>query len=366
LELIVLIVIVVVFIFIYKASIHLINKIKNSILSKLVNGSFVLLFTLFIIINTKLFILDIYKIPSISMMSTLLPEDIILVNKLKYGAKLPRSPYEIPLVNLFFYSNNRKASKKHWWGYKRINGFEKIKQSDIIVFNAIFNNNNVTVKRCVAVAGDTLRIENENIYTNNLLYTSTDSETNTYNFRATDENRLDKLVDSLPLKSIGLLNIKDDYYQANFSKLELNQLKRMNCIDSVTIYIDTFNIKRKIFCKHPQWTFNNMGPFIVPKKGMKIELNHETFSLYNETINNSENCILKEVNGNYFINENKINSYTFKQNYYFMMGDNRNKSIDSRSWGFLPESKIIGKVQYVLFSNFQSHFQWNRLLKVVN
>ena len=363
-ELIALIVIVVFFIFIYQLSIYLINRIKNCTLSKLVNGNFILLFTLFTIIFTKLFILDIYKIPSISMMSTLIPEDVILVNKLKYGVNLPRSLYEIPIVNLFLL-NDRKALKKDLWEYKRINGFEKVKQGNIVVFNSI-SNNNVVVKRCVAVAGDTLRIENENIYINNFLYNSIDSETNTYNFRTTDKNMLDKLVDSIPLKSIGLLNIKDNVYQANLSRLELNQLKKMNWIDSITIHIDTINVERKIFCKHSEWTYNNMGPFVVPKKEMKIELNDTTFSLYKKTINDYENCTFKEINGNYFINGYKMNSYTFKQDYYFMMGDNRNKSIDSRSFGFLPKSKIIGKVQCVLFSNFQSDFQWNRFLKDVN
>ncbi|QTE23532.1 signal peptidase I [Polaribacter cellanae] len=68
----------------------------------------------------------------------------------------------------------------------------------------------------------------------------------------------------------------------------------------------------------------------------------------------------------FYIDNKKVTTYTFKQNYYFMMGDNRNGTLDSRAWGFVPEENIIGKVQYVLYSNYQDKFQWNRVLKNVN
>jgi signal peptidase I len=133
------------------------------------------------------------------------------------------------------------------------------------------------------------------------------------------------------------------------------------------IQIDTFSVNKKLFCNlSKKWTLDNMGPFVVPKKGMKINLNPETFSLYRDAINSSENYLIKEIDGVYYINNNKINTYIFKQDYYFMLGDNRKYSINSRFWGFIPESNIIGKVQCVLFSNYQSNFQWNRLFKSVN
>lgn len=369
LELLLLITGFVIFIFIYKYGFHLINKIKNNILKSIVNICFLLLFILTIIINTKLFAFDIYKIPSISMENTLFPEDIILVDKLKYGARLPRSPFEIPWVNLAFYFNDnaKKRIKENWWTYKRISGLEKIRQGDVFVFNSVSSEFDILVKRCVALAGDTLNIKNGRIYTNNKLFTSPDSEKNNYKFKITNKKKIYNIIDSLDLKEYISIDKRIKLGEANLSRFELEQLKNTNCIDSITIQIDTFNIKKKLFFNlSKMWTLDNIGPFVIPKKGMKIDLNPETFSLYRDAINSSENNSIKEINGIYYINNNKINTYTFKQDYYFMLGDNRKYSIDSRFWGFIPESNIIGKVQYVLFSNYQSNFQWSRLFKSVN
>jgi signal peptidase I len=109
-----------------------------------------------------------------------------------------------------------------------------------------------------------------------------------------------------------------------------------------------------------------MGPLIVPKKGMQIPLTPKTFALYKRAINSSENCKIKEVDGMYYVDDKKVIEYTFKKNYYFMMGDNRKGTADSRRWGFVPEQNIIGKVQCVLFSNYGGEFNWDRLFKAVN
>lgn len=184
LELLLLITGIVVFISIYRSGSHLINRIKNNSLRNVVNTCFLLLVILTIIINTKLFAFEIYRIPSISMENTLFPGDIILVDKLKYGARLPRSPFEIPWVNLVFYfnDNSKKRINENWWSYKRLKGVEKVKQGDVFVFNSVSNKNDILVKRCVAVAGDTLNIKNAKIYTNNKLYSSLYFEKNNYKF----------------------------------------------------------------------------------------------------------------------------------------------------------------------------------------
>lgn len=369
LELLLLITGSIVFIYIYRKGFCLINKIKNNILRNIVNTCFLLLFILTTIISTKLIVFDIYKIPSVSMENTLFPDDIILVDKLKYGARLPRSPYEIPWVNLVFYfnDNGKKRIKENWWAYKRISGLEKIKQGDVFVFNSVSNKNNILVKRCVALAGDTLNIKSAKVYTNNKLYLSNGFEKNNYKFKIINKKKIYDIIDSLALKNYILIDDRIKLGEANLSKFELEQLKKSNCIDSITIQIDTFNIDKKLFFNlSKKWALDNMGPFVVPKKGMRINLNPETFSLYRDAINSSENYSIKEVDEVYYINNNRIKTYIFKQDYYFMLGDNRKYSIDSRFWGFVPESNIIGKVQCVLFSNYQSNFHWDRLFKSVN
>ena len=88
--------------------------------------------------------------------------------------------------------------------------------------------------------------------------------------------------------------------------------------------------------------------------------------MYHKAINEHEGVVIKNTGGNYTINEKEVRTYTFEQDYYFMMGDNRIGSMDSRVWGLVPEERIIGKVQCVLWSNYQDEFQWNRLFKSIN
>lgn len=338
------------------------------ILKKITKTIFKILIMLILIVSIKLLVFDVFKIPSSSMENILFSDDVILVNKLSYGSRMPRSPFDIPLVNIAFYFNYdaRKRINEIWWDYNRLFGTSTIKQGDIFVFNSTWDKNYILVKRCIALPGDILKIKNASIYTNNRLFTSPNTEKNNYTFEVKNKQALYKAIDSFELKDIKLKNYNGKFYESNLSKLELSYLIKINSIDSVKIKIDTF-VEGKTFVKSPKikWTFDNMGPFKVPKKGMQIKLNSVSFSLYGHVINNSENCRIKEVKGTFFINNKKIITYTFKQDYYFMMGDNRKETLDSRAWGFIPESNIIGKVHCVLWSNYQNKFRWESLFKSV-
>lgn len=323
---------------------------------------------LILIVSIKLFVFDVFKIPSSSMENVLFSDDVILVNKLSYGSRMPRSPFEIPLVNIAFYFNTdaRRRINEIWWDYNRLFGTSTIKQGDIFVFNSTWDKNYILVKRCIALPGDILKIKNAAIYTNNRLFTSPNTEKNIYEFKVKSKQALYKAIDSFEFNGIMLKNYNGKFYEANLSKHELNYFSKINSIDSVKIKIDTF-VEGKTFVKNPKikWTFDNMGPFKVPKKGMQIKLNPVTFSLYENVINNSENSRIKVVQGVFFIDNKKTDTYTFKHDYYFMMGDNRKETLDSRAWGFIPESNIIGKVQCVLWSNHENEFKWRRLFKSI-
>lgn len=352
----------------FTIAIKKINQIKSQIIRRLSKGCFVFLFTVFSIIITKVFALSVYKIPSASMENILFTQDVILVNKLNYGPRLPRSPFDIPLVNIVFYLNQnaKQRMNENWWNYRRLAGTTTIKQGDVFVFNSTWNKSFILVKRCVALPGDTLNIRDTEIYTNDSLFTEPNTVKNNYKFKVKNKTALYKFLDSFP-NVIILYNSHKKFHEAKLTNLQLEHLKKEGYIDSVMKQIDTF-VPKKTFAKLPslKWTFDNMGPMRVPKKGMRIALNIETYALYKRAINSSEGCIIEEINGDYFIDGKKKSHYIFRQDYYFMMGDNRKGTLDSRRWGFIPEQNIIGKVQCILYSNYGGKFDWNRLFKTVN
>ncbi|WP_373943613.1 signal peptidase I [Polaribacter sejongensis] len=256
--------------------------------------------------------------------------------------------------------------KENWWSYKRLSGITNIKQGDIFVFNSTWSKQFILVKRCIGLPGDTLQIKNGTIYTNNNEFIEPRSVKNNYKFKAENKATLYKALDSFS-NNVILKNSYNKFNLASLTASQLEHLKKQDYIDSVSIQIDTF-AQKKLFVNLPslQWGFDNMGPIIIPKKGMKIILNKETFAIYKRAINSSEGCKIEEIDGFYYIDSQKATYYTFKQDYYFMMGDNRKGTLDSRKWGFVPEENIIGKVQCVLYSNYGGEFNWSRLLKAVN
>ncbi|WP_228520507.1 signal peptidase I [Flavobacterium sp. CSZ] len=329
---------------------------KPSFFKKIIKCIVVFLFVLSSLILTKLFILDVFKIPSSSMENLLYPGDIIVVNKLKYGPKLPRSPFDIPLVNLAFYKNKNALSKikSNWWNYNRLAGTTAIKTGDVFVFSLDISRKYFVVKRCVGLPGDTIKIIKGEVYTNSRRYNSPETVKNSYRFKLKNKKKFFTIIDSLEIEENLIYNKGSaNWASALFSKHELQLIRRINCIDSIKKNVDIFNGAQQEVIKttNSRWTLDDMGPVIIPKRGMEINLNPDTFVLYNKIFNLFENSIITQQNGTYFINGKKATRYKFKLNYYFMMGDNRKGTSDSRSWGFLPESNVIGKVQCVLFSN---------------
>jgi signal peptidase I len=302
------------------------------------------------------------------MENTLFANDVIMVNKIKYGPRLPRSPLDIPFINIFYHFNDdtRKQNKEYCWPYKRLSGTTSVKQGDVMVFNSTWNKNYIIVKRCVALSGDTLEIKNTSLYINNKNFNTIKNVKYNYQFSVLDKKALYNYLDSLNLNKLSINKYNSDLYQSILSQVNMEALKKSGLINNVKVKTDTSSNKKVFFKSFNNWSFNNMGPILIPKKGMQITLNLETFSLYQSIINSSENCKTEEIDGVYYINDKRTSQYTFKYNYYFMMGDNRDGTMDSRTWGFVPEQNIIGKVQCVLYSNYKDKFQWGRLLKHIN
>ncbi len=359
---------IVFFILFYFFSLKSIRLIKNPFLKKSIKSFFLFIFIFVISITIKLSTFDVYKIPSSSMNNTLLVDDVIMVNKLKYGPKLPRSPFEIPWLNIAFYFNDSAKERMHenWWDYNRLSGTTTIKNGDVMVFT-MFKGKMVIVKRCMAISGDTLAIKQGNTYINNKFFNPSNQILNKYEFRVIDKKRFYHKLDSLNL-NIVFNRTQTNYFIATLSNQDKNVLEKCGMVKDLIKMTDTLTSTSTTYpkSKYNQWNSDNYGPYVIPKKGIKIRLNPENYELYNKAINEHEGINIKDIDGSYFINGKEVLSYTFKQDYYFMMGDNRKGSQDSRIWGIVPEERIIGKVQYVLWSNYQNKFQWKRLFKSID
>lgn len=348
---------------------RLISTIRFDCVQYILKWAVKLLYFFLLIIAIKIFFVDIYKIPSTSMEKTLFSGDIIAVNKWVYGPLIPHNLEHIPWLNLFSYlsKNPKTILNKPLGSYNRLNGIRQIKQGDILVYE--FAPSFFVVKRCVAVAGDEFQIANGIIYTDKKQYRDSESVKNTYIFETTQRNTFYHDIDSLGLGS-SILFQKDskNLLRGSLTLLEKEKVNTISGVSDFRLVNDTTLPKSEFFVTSTNipWTLNNLGPIKVPQKGMSISLNSETYALYSKTIEKYEEIDLIEKFGKYYANGVQIKKYTFTKDYYFMMGDNRYNSYDSRYVGFIPKESIIGKVSIIIYSISRSNnFRWKRVLKLV-
>lgn len=244
----------------------------------------------------RIFIFQIFKIPTASMNNTLKEGDYILVNKLAYGTRIPITPLSLPIGNTYI----------DWIQipYLRIPGYTDVAYNDIIVFNFPLEEDSPVdhrqeyVKRCIGLPGDTIQIIEGVVFVNSK--------------KITESENILFLLDA--------------------------QKKRL-LIDSSVYSPAVFPNSSEI-----KWNADNFGSLYIPKKNETIALTKNNIILYKRVIEKHENNTLKLKNDSVFINDQFCKSYTFKMDYYFSLGDNRYNSIDSRFWGFVPENHLIGRV----------------------
>ena len=335
-------------------------------------------------------IMEAYTIPTPSMENSMLVGDFLFVSKFHYGTRTPRTPLQIPLTHQKIWFTNI-PSYVDWVQLptSRLPGFSEIKREDVVVFNVPPKELNEGkdypidlktnyIKRCVAVSGDVLEIKNKQVIINgkpsnnpidmqfSYLVTSKD-EINERNF-----NKLE--LDPDDYTYLGRPEENKAVYQMFLTNSKAAEIKTLPFVVSVTDdYRTGEGQDSRTFpgSKYTPWNGDNYGPLTIPKEGMKISVNDSTLSIYGGVIRDYDhNKDVKIENGKLSIEGKEVAEYTFNQNYYFMMGDNRHNSLDSRYWGFVPEDHIVGKGFFIWLSidkyaDFIHKIRWSRFFKLI-
>lgn len=359
------------------------------------------------------FVTQPFGIPTGSMERTLLVGDFLFVNKWSYGYRLPMRPVAIPFLQGTIMDTGQKGNPKDdpksyvdgiKLPYTRILQFNKPQKNDVVVFNypqdsvhTAIDRKDPYVKRCVATAGDTFEMRAGRLFVNGKPETvlgdqevqhryivTTGSQLdipslyNTYGFLPVQELQIDKgylyafqgLTDKTAKEIKGLSQVLDMKEEVS-PKGEAAVFYR----DEAKTKIDT---TQSIFPINKPWNQDWYGPLRIPKKGDVVAINQETLPMYQWIISEYEHNSLEKKNGKIFINGKETTQYTIQQDYYMMVGDNRDASLDARFFGFVPEENIVGKPMFTWMSlqgafadsssTYQAPFKirWERMFKATN
>ncbi|MBZ0244517.1 MAG: signal peptidase I [Cyclobacteriaceae bacterium] len=332
-----------------------------------------------------------FMVPTPSMENTILVGDYLFVSKFHYGARTPRTPLQLPLTHQKIWGTEI-PSYLDWVQLPsyRLPGLRGVERGEPVVFNippVILNDGEERpidlktyyVKRCVAIAGDRFEIRNKQIYVNGEPLQN--PEDMKFSYLVTSKDEIHKRhLDKLELTS-------DDYYhlgqRADASVVykmlltpdQRNEIEALPFVLSVEEDFSTHDgPDANIFpaVKRTSWNGDNYGPLVMPSKGMKMIVNDSTLGLYGEMIQlHEENKSVTIAKGELMIDGENIKEYTFKQDYYFMMGDNRHNSLDSRYWGFVPENHILGKPLFIWLSinseaDLHHKIRWHRMFTLID
>ncbi len=386
------------------------NSEKKSVLREWIDA---LLYAAIFAHVVKVFIFEAFVIPTPSMEKSLMVGDYLFVTKFNYGVRLPNTPLSLPFVQHTMPFSETASSYSTLVSIPYIRWFAtEVKRGDAVVFNfpvgdtvinrpefqsaytyyqvvrdlgrAEFNQRASEfplvvrptdkkenfIKRCVGIAGDTLQIKDGQVYINHVLSPMprhaqmkywVETNNNIYNE--------DFLKDSLEMteQDISAIDFKPKTI-LTLTQTALQRLQRNPHVISIAMKTEARSEDLFPFYSTltTNWTENNYGPIWIPKRGSTITITSNNYDFYERVINVYEKKSIQKINDSTFtINGIKTNQYTFELNYFWMMGDNRHNSLDSRFWGFVPEDHIVGKPMLVWFSKNANGIQWKRIFKTI-
>ncbi|WP_228466809.1 signal peptidase I [Adhaeribacter swui] len=320
-----------------------------------------------------------YTIPTPSMEKSLLVGDYLFVSKLHYGPRTPRTPLQVPLTHQTIWGTNIPSySDAFQLKSHRLPGFSSVKNGDVVVFNyppedqypADLRTN--YIKRCIGIAGDKVEVRDMKVYVNDKL--QHDPEKVQYSYYLIPKGPINEQV-VFEANDITDVSLVQGGYIIHTSEATAQKLRGEDFIKEVQLLKDPAGVAdATVYPNMPsrfKWNKDNYGPLQIPKQGQTIQLDSMTVPLYETVIRKYEGNNKVEVRGDQiFVDGEEIKSYTFKQNYYFMMGDNRHNSADSRFWGFVPEDHIVGKAVLIWMSanpngGVGGKIRWNRIFNVI-
>ena len=397
---------------------------KNKALKTVMGWVDAIVYALVLVYFLFLFVGQNYQIPSSSLEKTLLTGDYLWVNKMVYGPRVPQTPLHFPLAQNTLPGGIKSYIEWPQLAYHRLKGYRNVERYDIVVFNfpagdtvsakvpnpdyyrlcyevgrdKVWNDKaqfgdilsrpvdrrDAYVKRCIALPGETFAMRDGKVYINGRALTEPANMQRNY-VVFTDQSGLDPNA----LTDMGISQEGQTMggspgptpdggwcYLLPLTKPMAKTLQGYKNVREVRLLQDNETDPEDNLHTYPlgvekSWTHNNYGPLWIPKKGAKLSLTVQNLPYYYRCIQAYEGNQV-EVKGNtVYINGKPATSYTFKMDYYWMMGDNRDNSSDSRYWGFVPEDHIIGQPMFVIVSfdqdkKFPTNIRWSRILKDAN
>lgn len=384
-----------------------------------------IVFAVFAAAFIRMFLIEAYVIPTSSMEGSLKVGDFLFVSKAHYGIRTPMTIVQFPLLHNRFPEDNSGPGgrargifrllqlfgikgesylKKPSLPYFRLPGFENVERNKPTVFNWPVGDSVVIlpdrsldvyqlrrqmngiippgtkvitrpvdkkdhyIKRCVAIAGDSVQIKNGQLYVNGQAAANPTHMQFCYRISpAVNQKKLEEF-------NVSVLDAGRNAAAQGYFMLDDAQVNKIRALGCTVDRVPQDRFPGYVFPNDPTrygtWTVDDYGPIYIPKKGVTTPLNADNIAFYRRVIKNYEGNTLEEKNGKIYINGQEANSYTFQQDYYWMMGDNRHNSEDSRIWGYVPADHIVGKPLFIWFSTKQGSvangINWDRIFKSAN